>query len=619
MADNKKSNFLTITKIKLTNFKSHKNLEVSFKDLNVLIGENGSGKSSILEAICYCLFGAVASGAKKSELYKYGTKTGGVTLEFNNGYKLVRDLSTGIKLLDKSNNTITDKATEIESFFNIDKNVFMNILYASQNDIYNYFIKFNAKEKDFLDSVLNLDNLTDKISEKLKLSIIDINNTINSIQSNINTKNMIENNIKQTLESHNLTSIEDLSNSVENAKNSLVELKQKENRYKQREQLISRYNQDKAYYESNLKRYEELTNNTSISDKIKEADGNLNNYLEEIGNQLNMVISDINKFFKFLDNNSNINTYLDNLSLLIDTAIEHYNNGDDVSHYLMGIKETFNIIKDIDRYRSYYLGIKDNINRLINQKNIVLGQNDNFNREIDNLKNTLTSLNKNLEVSYNAINNIDISDISDVESLLKMAMHYQSQYTALSTTLNNLTIYMQQLDTINNSIDSNGDNDLERLQSLNDNINSITRIMPIFSRDGFVSFLRKSLLKDIATSIGDSLEKFGFTKLIPVTIDDKNGALLFQDRAFKSLSGGEKTIAAILLRILYARLLAPSMKLNMLLLDEPTADLDSVRVGYLRQLLTNINKTLNMQIIIVTHDSEVIPENANTITINPNF
>ena len=91
---------------------------------------------------------------------------------------------------------------------------------------------------------------------------------------------------------------------------------------------------------------------------------------------------------------------------------------------------------------------------------------------------------------------------------------------------------------------------------------------------------------------------------------------MFHDKPFKSLSGGEKTITAILLRILYARLLAPSMRLNLLLLDEPTSNLDSTRTNHIRELLTKLNSKLNTQLIIVTHDSEISTENSNIININ---
>ena len=81
-------NSLSIKKIILNNFKSHKDLELEFTDLNILIGENGAGKSSILEAICYGLFGATASGMKKSDLIRQGCKSGGVTLILSNNFYL---------------------------------------------------------------------------------------------------------------------------------------------------------------------------------------------------------------------------------------------------------------------------------------------------------------------------------------------------------------------------------------------------------------------------------------------------------------------------------------------------------------------------------------------------
>ena len=47
-----------ITKLRLENWKTHKDSELEFdKGTNVLIGKMGSGKTSVIEAICYALFG----------------------------------------------------------------------------------------------------------------------------------------------------------------------------------------------------------------------------------------------------------------------------------------------------------------------------------------------------------------------------------------------------------------------------------------------------------------------------------------------------------------------------------------------------------------------------------
>ena len=49
-----------IDKIKLSNYKQFRNLELEFNPKrNILIGENGAGKSSILEAISYVLGASV--------------------------------------------------------------------------------------------------------------------------------------------------------------------------------------------------------------------------------------------------------------------------------------------------------------------------------------------------------------------------------------------------------------------------------------------------------------------------------------------------------------------------------------------------------------------------------
>ena len=48
---------MIINNIELTNFKSHKSTKIEFKKgISLILGENGAGKSSILEAISYAFF-----------------------------------------------------------------------------------------------------------------------------------------------------------------------------------------------------------------------------------------------------------------------------------------------------------------------------------------------------------------------------------------------------------------------------------------------------------------------------------------------------------------------------------------------------------------------------------
>ncbi|WP_416729236.1 AAA family ATPase [Fictibacillus sp. JL2B1089] len=51
-------------RLSVSNFKNHKSLTVEFKDINSISGRNGAGKSSIGEAITWCLYGVDSVGTK---------------------------------------------------------------------------------------------------------------------------------------------------------------------------------------------------------------------------------------------------------------------------------------------------------------------------------------------------------------------------------------------------------------------------------------------------------------------------------------------------------------------------------------------------------------------------
>lgn len=618
MSDNSSSsNKVSISKITLTNFRQHESLEVALKDLNVIVGGNGAGKTSILEAICYGLFGAVANGATKKELIKVGTKTGGVTITLSNNYKIVRDFSNTIKLLDNNDRIVSEKASEIESYLAIDKNLFMNLLYAAQNEIYTYFIKFNAKEKDFMDGLFNLTDMTDSINSALKDSINILNNQYNLVTQMKNTKDTLSKYISDTLTQFNVSTIEDLYNSLTNTYEMLERYKGAYESYQKNQSLISSL----SSYESNrdliLKDIDTITNRVNDTNKaIENSKKMLTNYIDQLSDSMKVSIdpNNLDTFYKMLTDQTNITTHIDNIVNAIQIGQSDPNRAQEVLSYILMCTNT---IKQLDQYKAYYYQIIDTLKKLSNDVSNVISRQSYDTNDLDRLKKRLVAIEEqigNLKDTIKVTNN-GSADISNNNNIIDIYMQQQTRYNVLDTSYKNLLSYKNQLDglnTNNSNLSSSTISDTE-IQLLS---NVIHGIIPVFNRDGFISYLRKSLLKEIAVSIGDSLEKFGFTKLIPVDIDEKSGALIFHSRPFRSLSGGEKTIASILLRVLYARLLAPSTKINLLMLDEPTADLDSIRVGYLRQMLFKISKMMNMQIIMVTHDESVIPDQANLIVIN---
>ena len=78
-----------------------------------------------------------------------------------------------------------------------------------------------------------------------------------------------------------------------------------------------------------------------------------------------------------------------------------------------------------------------------------------------------------------------------------------------------------------------------------------------------------------------------------------------KNRCFRDLSGGQRQ------RVLLARALCASGKL--LLLDEPVTGLDPIVTEEFYELISRINQTMGMTVVMVSHDLHFALRNANKI------
>lgn len=126
--------------LKLKNFKQHKDLEVVFTDgLNVIAGDNGAGKSTVLKAILYALFGASAAGTKQ-HLSTWGsdeTMEVRLTMTLNGTHlSMLRSFDKSVIYADDelvaSGNTPCTKYLEQE--LGLEYKTFKHLLYAGQGE-----------------------------------------------------------------------------------------------------------------------------------------------------------------------------------------------------------------------------------------------------------------------------------------------------------------------------------------------------------------------------------------------------------------------------------------------------------------------------------------------------
>lgn len=79
---------ITIKRIRIENFQSHKDTELSFSDgLNVIVGPSDQGKSAIIRAIKWVLY----NEPRGTDFIRQGTNSARVTLELSNGYVITRE------------------------------------------------------------------------------------------------------------------------------------------------------------------------------------------------------------------------------------------------------------------------------------------------------------------------------------------------------------------------------------------------------------------------------------------------------------------------------------------------------------------------------------------------
>lgn len=165
-----------ILSIRLRNWRSHEDSSLQFsKGANLLIGIMGSGKSSVLDAVSFALFGTTPLVEKRKQsledLVRSGENSASVSLEFQwNGSKFLVERSIekdqsgktradaklyeGGRLLEKGSRAVTQ---QIEDLIRVDYPLFSRAIYSEQNNI-DYFMNVDAgRRKEEMDRLLGLD------------------------------------------------------------------------------------------------------------------------------------------------------------------------------------------------------------------------------------------------------------------------------------------------------------------------------------------------------------------------------------------------------------------------------------------------------------------------------
>lgn len=242
---------LNLKKLTIKDFKNINNFEIDFDSINIISGENGSGKTSILEALRLLLIGNL--NEKLSEYIQRGKNSFNLELDFQynnedytykyfyNGTSSNRELFSNNDFYKKGD----DVKDTIKQFINSDIALYSNI--SEQGESYSILKQSPSRRLETFKKIIGvekLQNIIEEIGEKNK---------------NKKTELQLQERELSILKNKKFTYMED-NIELEDIENLNLQLKEEEKQKEinnQNEKLLEKYLNDKKQYDfDSLKKYE---------------------------------------------------------------------------------------------------------------------------------------------------------------------------------------------------------------------------------------------------------------------------------------------------------------------------------------------------------------------------
>lgn len=176
---------MKLIRLKMINFKKFRNEEIEFQDgLTGIIGNNGAGKSTIVEAILWSLYGNRALSIKKDFLKNNNANISdsmSVKLVLGTGnqvwsiYRGIRASGQVEAYLEINNKRIARGVKDVDDYLterlHTSAQDFKKTFYARQKDLDNLLKEGGADKKEYLLKLLSLSDIKPKSNELIKANI----------------------------------------------------------------------------------------------------------------------------------------------------------------------------------------------------------------------------------------------------------------------------------------------------------------------------------------------------------------------------------------------------------------------------------------------------------------
>jgi DNA repair exonuclease SbcCD ATPase subunit len=551
---------MLISELRIRGFKSYGNNESVLKlntesgELILLVGNNGAGKSSLLDSFDYTLYGKVRGRKKRwATLSTLPNRINGELLNrikfVSNGteVEIKRGISPNVLELWE-NGVLNERAgkanidEKIESYIGVDIETFKSFISMSINDFKNFISLSNEEKQLLLDKLFNL----------------EVINILNGILKDI-AKN---NKVRSASFDAEVRTLDDSISSIKRSIEKALEREKEEARLaleREKEDIQSEIDRITSEMNSRKDEYKSLKEKI---DKIKEKGTELVDELDKEKKQLINTQNDIKNVQKEID------LYDSGKCPTCKTEFnsEHFSN---LRTSLEDKKTSFENIK---------FEIESNIDKVKEKQK------------------KLSSLSEGATTAFNDLSYLLKSYKSEIE---KLTQKKASQTISVNTTP---SVNIQEFQNTIDELEDKKSISVENITVCKEKELYYKELNRIFGEDGVKKSIIAGIIKPINHFISENVKKMSLP--FEVRLDETFTAEIKQlgsNIEHDSLSTGETKKINISILIAYLKLIRTKRHINILFLDEVFSSIDIEGIDSILSLLKSFANDYNINIFVVHH------------------
>ena len=608
--------------IKIENFLSLGEVDLDLNDRGYVLikgvnnnpedaaGSNGTGKTSILEALVWCLTGTTMRGVKSNVTNMYAEGGCKVELTFSvdeDNYKVIRtrdhkEYGTTLKIYlndkDVSGKALRDTEKLLDEYLpDLDINLIGSVIVLGQGLPQRFTNNTPSGRKEVLEKLSKSDFMIEDIKLKLCDRIIVLERNLRSVEDNI-----LEKSSKIDLYKKQLV---DINNKLEQYRAHPDwddEINKLQKYLDEQTNIIKEVQSQKAIKQQEL---DELNNQiTSLKLEYKDKEQELkqirdskNNPLDKLKIETSLRIDrlkkDISDAKSIKDICPTCGQKIPNVHVIDTTSME---------------EELVKLTQSLKEYAAeYQINTKECDAQIYNLRLEEEDKELNLGTKVLDIKKFLNEISQK-ETNYNQ----EYRDISAKISTLTYEKQtfentYNSYVSSKNTIENDITGLEEEIRYSNN----------EKVE-LQNRINAVNKMLNIAKRD-FRGYLLSNIIQFIDSKAREYCKEVFGTDKISFKLDGNNILISYNDKPYENLSGGERQKVDIIVQFSLRDMLCQfsNFSSNVLALDELFDNIDAIGCAKVVDLITNKIKDVD-SIFIITHHSD-IPIGADfTLTITKN-